>query len=89
MTAIVLDHEEAHEQPGGGQEQQDIEPVESEMDGECDREPQGDEGDGRDGQFAHAAQSLRLAVGAEPAPPAAVIGLRGVLGVCCRHRALR
>ena len=74
VAAIVLDHEEPHQKPGGRYREQQAEPVIAEMNGAPHQEPQQDKRPDRDGQFDDAAGGTRCAITGKDLRPAASVG---------------
>src|SRR5271166_789373 len=71
MPAVVLDHEEAGEQPRGERRHGERQPDLAIARGDQHRGPQRDEGQDGDREFEDAARRVRLAIGSERPPPVA------------------
>ena len=73
MAAVVLDHEQAHQEARGRDGQEQGQAVAGVAQAEPHQEPQGRERHGGDGQFGQAAGKAGLAVGCQDLRPAAGI----------------
>ena len=73
MAAIVLDHEQPHQQAGGRHRQQQAEPI-SEVECRPHQGPEQDQWHNRDDQFDHAAAAARLTVTRQNARPQPSVG---------------
>ena len=71
VPAIVLDHEQADEQPGGERRQREREPVKAMLRGEQHRGPERGKGREGDQELKHGATRVRASIGGERLRPLA------------------
>jgi hypothetical protein len=69
VAAIVLDHEQAHQESRGGNREQQPQPPVTEMDGRPDERPQRDQRQEGDGDFQQAPCSAGIAIMREDLRP--------------------
>src|SRR5262245_5504992 len=77
VAAIMLNHEEAHEQAGGRHREQQTEPI-AEVERRPHQDPQQNERHDRDRELRHAAYAAGLAIASKNPCPRPDLGLRAV-----------
>ena len=83
MAAIMLQHEQTHQEAGGGNRQGKA-PIMAVDDRHRGERPESGEGHHRHDDFEHAAPVVRLAIGGENAGPGLGVGVSGSPGVSGR-----
>ena len=78
MTAVMLDHEQAHQKTGGGDGDKQRSPPITPGESELAREPQRHERQRRYQEFGNAARMARLAIAAEDLRPVTGLARRGM-----------